>query len=87
MLWKNKRTVLLRLKIQPHKLCKFTKVAENNFTNSRQMVLQKLKKLQTSHLNNTLPITLSLTLALTQNLNPNTLTLNPNDAQHRMKHY
>jgi len=31
---------------------KFTKVAENNFTNTRQMVLQKLKKLQTLHLNN-----------------------------------
>jgi len=26
-------------------------VAENNFTGTRQMALQKLKKLQTSHLN------------------------------------
>ena len=34
-------TVLLRLKIQPHKFRKFTKVAENNFTGNQQMALQK----------------------------------------------
>jgi len=35
-----------------HKLSKFTKVAENNFPGTQQMALQKLKKLQTSYLNN-----------------------------------
>jgi len=37
-------TVLLRLKIQPHKLWKLTKMAENNFPGTCQMALQKLKK-------------------------------------------